>query len=374
KINTADRKIITIEDPIEYEMPGITQIQVMPEVGLDFARGLRSILRHDPDVIMVGEVRDLETAEIAIRVALTGHLVFSTLHTNDAASGITRLIDIGVEPYLVSSSVEAFVAQRLVRLVCPQCKQEDSQAPPELLRLIARDLGKPVEEVRIWRGKGCSNCNFTGFFGRTAIYEVIGIDNVIKDLILKKSPSGLIKRTAINRGMRTLAQDGWEKVCQGLTTPEEVMRVTSAEEKEVAREEEAAAAEQSSSQVLEPVSEDRRVFMRLDSNINVRFKVFRSREELISQGFRPEEFSITKNISAGGLVFVSNEALAYGMILELYIDLPQSGETVQCLARVVRAQESVRPNMFDIAVCFLDLTSAQRAKLEKFVEQKIRMG
>ena len=230
RINTREKKIISIEDPVEYEMQGITQIQVQPEVGLDFARGLRSILRHDPDVIMVGEVRDLETAEIAIRVALTGHLVFSTLHTNDAASGITRLVDIGVEPYLVSSSVEAFIAQRLLRVLCADCKYEDTRAPLELRELIAKDLRISVQEVKVYRAKGCNNCNGTGFFGRIAIYEILLADETIKDLILKKTPSNQIKKVALAQGMRTLRQDGWQKVIAGITTPEEVMKVTPAQE------------------------------------------------------------------------------------------------------------------------------------------------
>ncbi len=367
RINTRDRKIITIEDPIEYEMAGVTQIQVMPEVGLDFARGLRSILRHDPDVIMVGEVRDLETAEIAIRVALTGHLVFSTLHTNDAASGITRLIDIGVEPYLVASSVEAFIAQRLVRVICQDCKYEDTQAPMELKRLIARDIGLRSEDVKIFRGKGCSNCNFTGFYGRTAIYEVITIDETLKDLIINKSPSGVIKRTAVAKGMRTLAQDGWHKVVQGVTTPEEVMRVASSEEK--AAEEPRAASEVAIAVV--PVQNDRRGFMRLNNKINLRYKVFRTEDELFKRGFKPEEFSITKNLSAGGLLFISNEPFVFGSIIELNIDLPAGQETIQCLARVARISESEMKGMFDVGVCFLDLTGVQRSKLEEFVEKRI---
>jgi type II secretory ATPase GspE/PulE/Tfp pilus assembly ATPase PilB-like protein len=369
KINTRDRKIITIEDPIEYEMSGVTQIQVMPEVGLDFARGLRSILRHDPDVIMVGEVRDLETAEIAIRVALTGHLVFSTLHTNDAASGITRLIDIGVEPYLVASSVEAFIAQRLVRVICPDCKYDDRQAPVELKRLLARELGLKTEDITVYRGKGCANCNFTGFFGRTAIYEIITIDDAIKDLIIKKAPAGVIKKTAISRGMRTLAQDGWYKVIQGRTTPEEVMRVTTAEESKEQQGSRAAGEQAVSADAA--FLNDRRVFIRLNNNINLRYKVFRNEEELFKRGFRPEEFSITQNISAGGLLFISNESLAFGSILEINVDLPVAQETVVCLARVVRASESEKKGMFDIAVCFLDLTGAQRAKLEQYVEKRV---
>ena len=236
-INTRDRKIITIEDPIEYEMSNITQIQVMPEIDFDFARGLRSILRHDPDVIMVGEVRDLETAQIAIRVALTGHLVFSTLHTNDAASGVTRLVDIGVEPYLLSSSVEAFIAQRLIRTICSGCKLEDKDIPTELKEQIAKDLGlKSSDEVKVFRGKGCPICNQTGFLGRTAIYEILLVDEQIKELIVKKMPSNQIKKMAISKGMRTLRQDGWQKVIAGITTPEEVMKNTSAEDEEASSE------------------------------------------------------------------------------------------------------------------------------------------
>ena len=234
KINTDKRKIVTIEDPIEYEMEGITQIQVMPGIGLDFARGLRSMLRHDPDVMMVGEVRDSETAEIAIRVALTGHLVFSTLHTNDAASGIIRLIDIGVEPYLVASSVEAFIAQRLVRVICPNCKEQDRTEMPEVRSQIAEGLRmKSQDEVKIYKGKGCQKCNFTGFYGRTAIYEILLMDEVIKDLILKRATSEQIKKTAIVRGMRSLRQDGWQKVISGLTTPDEIMKVAQAEKQEL---------------------------------------------------------------------------------------------------------------------------------------------
>ncbi|GAG38837.1 unnamed protein product, partial [marine sediment metagenome] len=197
EINTPERKIITIEDPIEYEMEGITQIQVSPEIGLDFAKGLRSTLRHDPNVVMVGEVRDLETAEIAIRASLTGHLVFSTLHTNDAASGVTRLIDIGVEPYLVASSLEAIIAQRLVRTICPDCKKKDD-GNAELAARIAEDLSLPsAAGVEMYRGSGCERCNLTGFFGRTAIYEVLLLDGATRSLITKKSSSNELKRQAM---------------------------------------------------------------------------------------------------------------------------------------------------------------------------------
>jgi type II secretory ATPase GspE/PulE/Tfp pilus assembly ATPase PilB-like protein len=369
RINTKDRKIITIEDPIEYEMVGITQIQVMPEIGLDFARGLRSILRHDPDVIMVGEVRDLETAEIAIRVALTGHLVFSTLHTNDAASGITRLIDIGVEPYLVSSSVQAFIAQRLIRLICPDCKYEDEKAPLELKEIIAKELGlKSMHEVKVYRGKGCPNCNFTGFFGRTAIYEILPIDELIKDLILKKTPSGSINRVAISRGMRTLRQDGWHKTISGFTTPEEVMRVTSVQEQPLAKLESIPHEYKFSDDVHRPLVLDKRVYPRLDTKVNLHYTIFDSEEALVKAGFKPEQFSVTKNISAGGVLFFSNGPLPVSAIIELKMDLPDGEGPIDCLARVVRVEEAGEVHLYNIGVCFLDITGAERARLNKFIE------
>ena len=214
-INTDERKIITIEDPIEYEMDGVTQVQIYPQIGLTFAQGLRSMLRHDPDVMMVGEVRDMETAELAIRIALTGHLVFSTVHTNDAASGVTRLIDMGVDPYLIVSSIECFIAQRLVRILCPQCKEETR--PEKGLR-------------RMYRARGCDACQRTGFFGRSAIYELLPMTEPIRDLVMSKVSADAIWRKAIELGMRTMQQDGWEKVQEGLTTADEVLGVTQEDE------------------------------------------------------------------------------------------------------------------------------------------------
>jgi type II secretory ATPase GspE/PulE/Tfp pilus assembly ATPase PilB-like protein len=370
RINTKDRKIITIEDPIEYEMSGITQIQVQPEIGMDFARGLRSILRHDPDVIMVGEVRDLETAEIAIRVALTGHLVFSTLHTNDAASGITRLVDIGLEPYLVVSSVESFIAQRLIRVICPACKYEDTAAPFELKEIIARESGlKSPDEVKIFRGKGCPNCNNTGYLGRTAIYEILLIDETIKDLVLKKSPASALKRVAISHGMRTLRQDGWQKVLAGISTPEEVMKVTSVEEQHYAPiRQESAFEEIPQSGVSQAVPvENNRVYNRLLDRINIRYRVFDSKEGLAQRGITQEQLTCTKNISAGGLLFIGHEPPpGIGSILELTIELENNEAPIECLARIVRADEIGR-NTYDIAVVFLDLTGAQRKRLEKYI-------
>jgi len=230
KLNTRERKIVTIEDPIEYELRGISQTQINPKINLTFARMLRSILRHDPDVIMVGEVRDFETAEITIQTALTGHLVFSTLHTNDAAGGITRLIDMGIDPFLISSSVKAFIAQRLVRVICSKCKESYQLSGISLQQI--KDLQQRTESRKViaYRGKGCKECNFTGYKGRTGIYEILLMNESIKKLVLQKTSSDIIKKKAIELGMKTLQQDGWEKVLRGITTIEEVMRVTQVEE------------------------------------------------------------------------------------------------------------------------------------------------
>ncbi|MCX5702225.1 MAG: ATPase, T2SS/T4P/T4SS family [Candidatus Omnitrophica bacterium] len=373
RINTKERKIITIEDPIEYEIAGVIQVQVMPDIGLDFARGLRSMLRHDPDVMMVGEVRDLETAEIAIRVALTGHLVFSTLHTNDAASGIARLIDIGVEPYLLSSSVEAFIAQRLIRVLCPDCKHEDKNTPRELRELIAKDLGlKSANEVKVFKGKGCPNCNFTGFFGRTAIYEILLVDDVIKDLVLKKMPSNKIKKVAVSQGMRTLRQDGWQKVISGITTPEEVMKVTTSEGEIIEKSDLALSERLEAESTLKTEGMNRRTYSRLDNKINLRYKALKSQEELSRRGFNPEQLCVTKNISAGGLLFIADELLPIGSILELHIELPDGSQAIECLARIVRIYELEQDRSYDIAVCFLDLTGADRMRLSKYLEVELQ--
>lgn len=227
EINTPGRKIITIEDPIEYEMEGITQIQVNTKVELDFAKGLRSVLRHDPDILMVGEVRDLETAEIAIRTALTGHMVFSTLHTNDASSGVTRLIDMGIEPYLVASSVEAFVAQRLVRVICSDCKAEDTTPLKDIRDEISKSLNhKNPADIKIYKGNGCDRCNHTGYYGRAAIYEIMEFNEAIRAAIIEKPRAEYIKRIAVAQSMSTLRQDGWRNVIAGVTTPAEILNVT----------------------------------------------------------------------------------------------------------------------------------------------------
>jgi len=222
-INRADINIITIEDPIEYQIEGIGQIQVNPKIGLTFANGLRSIVRQDPDVILVGEIRDLETAEIAIQSALTGHLVFSTLHTNDSASSVTRIIDMGIEPFLVTSAVIAILAQRLVRVICDSCKEEYSP-DPESLESIGLTPGI-LAGRKIYKGKGCPACLNTGYLGRTGIFELMLITDEIQNLILKTSDANTIKKKAMEQGMVTLSRDGAQKVMEGMTTIEEVFRV-----------------------------------------------------------------------------------------------------------------------------------------------------
>jgi len=224
EINTQDKNIITIEDPVEYQIDGIGQVPVNRKVGLTFANGLRTIVRQDPDIILVGEVRDLETAEIAIQAALTGHLVFSTLHTNDAASAITRLIDMGIEPFLITSSVLAIIAQRLVRTICPSCKQ-----PAEVSNECMKDLCVTEEDLKgatLFTGQGCDKCMHTGFYGRTGIYEILKISESIKKKIISTSDANAIKEAAVLEGMRTLREDGSEKIIKGITTPEEILRVT----------------------------------------------------------------------------------------------------------------------------------------------------
>jgi general secretion pathway protein E len=215
RINQPDKKIITIEDPVEYQMDGINQIHVNPQIGLTFASGLRHIVRQDPDVIMVGEIRDRETADIAIRAALTGHFVYSTLHTNDAPSAITRLVDMGVENYLITSSLVAVLAQRLVRLICPNCKVPDGvRTTPD------------GETVECWRGAGCEQCLGSGYLGRIGIFEMMEMNDELRRLIMRNADAAEITAAARRNGMRTLREDGWMKVRQGVTTADEVLRVT----------------------------------------------------------------------------------------------------------------------------------------------------
>jgi general secretion pathway protein E len=224
KINTIEYNVMTVEDPVEYHLPGISQIEVNYKKGLTFETGLRSIVRQDPDIIFIGEIRDLQTATIAIQAALTGHLVFSTLHTNDAPGAITRLLDLGVEPYLVSSSVIGVIAQRLVRLICKECREEYAPTERQLagVGLAPRD----VAGGRLWRGRGCPYCLNSGYHDRTAIFEIFTVDDVVREQTIRKLGSSFIKTDAIKRGMRTLRMDGTRKVLAGRTTPEEVLSVT----------------------------------------------------------------------------------------------------------------------------------------------------
>ena len=222
KINSPEKKIITIEDPVEYQLFGVNQIHVKPQIGLTFANGLRSIVRQDPDVIMVGEIRDAETAEIAIQAALTGHLVFSTLHTNDAAGAVSRLLEMGVEHYLLASSLLGVLAQRLVRRVCLRCRTL-VDLPAEVRREIA---GGTTDPFQVYEGRGCEECAGTGYRGRTGIYELLPMTDAVKQLVLQRASAGMIREAGIKQGMRTLRDDGWRTVRAGVTTVGEVVRVT----------------------------------------------------------------------------------------------------------------------------------------------------
>ena len=226
-INSVQRRIITIEEPVEYKLAGVLQMDVKPEIDFTFAKGLRHILRQDPNIVMVGEIRDVETADIAIRAAMTGHLVFSTLHTNDAVGGITRLLDMDVEPFLLASVVKSFIAQRLVRTVCPECV-EKVDYPADYLA----EIGFPVKELgtQFMRGKGCDQCRQTGYQGRAAIYEICVVTEPLRKFIMQKKDGGELKQRAISEGMETLRQDGWRRVATGTTTIEEVVRVTQTDE------------------------------------------------------------------------------------------------------------------------------------------------
>ena len=226
-LNKPDTKIITVEDPVEYQLTGINQVQINHDIGFDFKRALRAIMRQDPNIVMVGEIRDPETAEIAIKAALTGHLVFSTLHTNDTASSFTRLVDIGIKSFLVASGVRAILAQRLVRTICTNCKEVQTPDPREIER-----LGMPVDldKVELYHGTGCDNCNDTGHTGRLGAYELMITSDRIREMLMSKASSTAIKRAAREEGMVTMRQDAWQKAQNGITTLEEVNRRTRLDE------------------------------------------------------------------------------------------------------------------------------------------------
>ena len=228
RINNPGLNIMTIEDPVEYEIKGITQVQVNREAGLTFASAMRSFLRQDPDIIMVGEIRDQETAELAIHASLTGHLVFSTLHTNQAAGTIPRLLDLGAEPFLLASSLSLVVGQRIARRICPNCREEyqpDKTNLDELTAVLGKFLPKKKEEIKFFRGKGCEQCNNTGYYGRVGIFEVLSVSEKIVKLILERAPAGEIEKQAVEEGMMTMLQDGYLRVVEGVSTMEEVVRV-----------------------------------------------------------------------------------------------------------------------------------------------------
>jgi len=386
EINSDQRKIITLEDPIEYEMEGLTQIQVNLKVDMSFAAGLRSVLRHDPDIIMVGEIRDLETAEIAIRTALTGHLVFSTLHTNDAASGVTRLVEMGVEPFLVSSSIEAFVAQRLIRMICPKCKEEDTSASLDIKEAIGRSLNiADPHGIKIYRGRGCDHCNGTGFYGRSAIYEILTIDEDIRSAIINKERSDHLKVLAMKKGMLTLRQSGWKKVLAGVTTPTEVMYVTESDQGDAisgSKTVDASGATQDQNatgqtrivtpEILNAKDDyNSRVYPRYKGRVGVRYSIVRQdpkqSNRLITDGV--EHSSITKDISAGGVRFVSGYTLSMGTILQLKIQLNKDERSIDCLAKVCRIEDDNLSAMFNLAAYYLDISSADRVRISDYVSK-----
>jgi type II secretory ATPase GspE/PulE/Tfp pilus assembly ATPase PilB-like protein len=391
EINSPEHKIITVEDPVEYEMQGITQVQVNHRLNFSFATGLRSLLRHDPDIIMVGEVRDTETAEITIRTALTGHLVFSTLHTNDASSGITRLIDMGIEPYLVASSVEAFVAQRLVRLLCPRCKVEDKDVSNTIRQEIIGSLGlDSAKDIRVWRGKGCDHCNGTGYYGRKAIFEILRVDEDVRAAILKKARPDHIKQMAVIKGMRTLRQNGWQSVLDGETTPEEIMNV-SVPDRDI-NTESAVPARCKSMGALRPVEErpakpvriqrsnwdmtnryEARIYPRVYANIEIRYRIMRpdpnDENFLISDGM--EYITATEDISAGGLRFIADGFLPIGSILEVKIYLDKQTPPIVSLAKVCRVEEDHLEHVYTMVNYYLDLSSSDRVAISKFVQDHL---
>ena len=225
RINSVERNILTVEDPVEYQLPGISQVAVLRKAGLTFATALRSFMRQDPDVIMVGEIRDLETAEMAIQASLTGHLVLSTLHTNDAPSTVTRLVDMGVEPFLVSATMIGSLAQRLGRRICENCKEEYEGLAADLISIGYKPEGDEMQTVPLWRGRGCDRCRFTGYKGRIGIYELMTINEEAAELVVRRAPVSELRHAARANGMKTLQEDGLRKVLAGITTPEEIARV-----------------------------------------------------------------------------------------------------------------------------------------------------
>lgn len=387
-LNTGEKKVITIEDPVEYELEGTTQIQVSPDVGLTFAAGLRSVLRHDPDIMMIGEVRDLETADIAIRVALTGHLILSTLHTNDAASGVTRLLDIGVEPYLVASSVNAFIAQRLVRVICPKCKKEDPSAVPAVKETIRRELGLPeTETITLYRGTGCDACGRSGYSGRVAIYEILPVTQEISRLIFERVQADEIKRSACLNGMETLRRQGWKKVLQGVTTPEEVIEAAPDDERILTPPAAKLVTPKTPVSIAAPKEEfdedesyfsNRRAYARRRVALSFRYREIDLEKDDLSTDAASQalyQTGTTEDISANGLSFSVDKELLPGIALDVRVKLPE-GPEISCVSRVVRVMKTLSPEgspqlfTYQTGVTFLAINSTDRARLEKFCKMK----
>jgi len=228
ELNRPDKKIITAEDPVEYNFTGMNQCQVKEEIGLTFARILRSMLRQAPNIILVGEIRDREVGEVAIQAALTGHLVFSTLHTNDAASAIARLIDMGIKPFLVASAIQAIMAQRLVRVICKECKEPDPSPDKFMMKLLGFSP-EELSKVTVYRGRGCKRCNNTGYRGRIGIFEMLVMNSELRELAFNRAQTSQLRKAAVASGMRTLLQDGKRKIINGISTPEEVVRMAQTE-------------------------------------------------------------------------------------------------------------------------------------------------
>lgn len=392
EINSSERKIITIEDPVEYEMDSITQVQVNPKVNFTFSTGLRSILRHDPDIIMVGEVRDPETAEIAIKTALTGHLVFSTLHTNDAASGITRLIDMGVEPYLVSSSVEAFVAQRLVRVICPKCKIPDPEPIAGIKEEVIRSLCLNAdEEIVIYKGAGCDYCNHTGYYGRMAVYEILMLNDAIRAAILDKPRSDYIKRIAIDEGLITLRQNGWKAVADGLTTPEEVLNVTVKDDesflKKDVNKKKVKNEDRESMSILSDFhlknlkttllnnseeEEQQRDSHRARLPLKILYSTIH-KDEPISNPISDDVIqypAVCDNISIGGICLMTQNKLEIGQVISVEFELPQVEKPIQCFAEVCRVSPHEYSSKFKVGAFFLNLEESIKGLIHNFIKKR----
>ncbi|HCM43243.1 MAG TPA: hypothetical protein DIS66_08050 [Candidatus Omnitrophica bacterium] len=416
-LNAEDRKIITIEDPVEYELDGISQIQVAADIGLTFSQGLRSVLRHDPDVLMVGEVRDLETADISIRAALTGHLILSTLHTNDAASGITRLTDIGVERYLVASSVIAFIAQRLVRLICTHCKEPSKDVDPKVMHQMMEGLGlDSPKKVIVYHGRGCDHCSNTGFSGRQAIHEILILNDELRKAVMDGTPAGLIKKQAMKLGMKTLLQDGFQKVLQGLTTPDEILKVAPSDHEhseavpdhegqldvvflpvENGSESADKSADGSRNPEGKPLANQRK-YKRVPAHLPITYRIIEYQAQhpqlaAIKETLPQKNWDgNVENLSAGGLLYSSDnltledgggaetaemtigDAIEAGSILELQIHLPDGEKPPRCIGRVLRVTRTLKlfeagsKFVFHIAVLFLVINSVDRQRIEKFCE------